>query len=119
MNDQDKDLDKNSPETLSQKHDADFPDYPVYPPSEDIYAMGTKEADLDPENPTANKSFDPVETNEKANEKGFEDDVSGSDLDIPGAELDDSLESVGSEDEENNHYSIGGENHSELEEDNG
>jgi hypothetical protein len=29
-------------------------------------------------------------------------------LDIPGAELDDAQENLGSEDEENNHYSIGG-----------
>ena len=42
----------------------------------------------------------------------------GSDLDIPGAELDDEDESIGSEDEENNYYSIGGDNHDNLEENN-
>jgi len=51
-----------------------------------------------------------------ANEKDFKDDVSGADLDIPGAELDDQQENVGSEDEENNYYSIGGDNHNDLEE---
>jgi hypothetical protein len=35
-------------------------------------------------------------------------DMAGEDLDIPGAELDDQNESIGSEDEENNSYSIGG-----------
>lgn len=35
-------------------------------------------------------------------------DVSGSDLDIPGAEEDDENESIGEEDEENNFYSLGG-----------
>jgi len=35
-------------------------------------------------------------------------DVSGSDLDIPGAEADDDNEAIGEEDEENNHYSLGG-----------
>jgi hypothetical protein len=44
-------------------------------------------------------------------------DFSGKDLDIPGSELDDASESVGSEDEENNSYSLGGENHENLEED--
>jgi hypothetical protein len=39
------------------------------------------------------------------------------DLDIPGAELDDRQEDIGSEDEENNYYSLGGENHIDLEED--
>ena len=33
--------------------------------------------------------------------------VSGSDLDIPGAELDDDNEDIGEEDEENNSYSLG------------
>jgi hypothetical protein len=41
------------------------------------------------------------------------------DLDIPGAELDDKQEEIGSEDEENNYYSIGGDNHNDLEEDKG
>ena len=35
-------------------------------------------------------------------------DVSGSDLDIPGAEADDDNEEIGEEDEENNYYSLGG-----------
>ena len=43
----------------------------------------------------------------------------GSDLDVPGSELDDQQESVGSEDEENNYYSLGGDNHNDLEEDKG
>ncbi len=38
-------------------------------------------------------------------------------LDIPGAELDDEMEKNGDEDEENNYYSLGGENHEALEED--
>eukprot|EP01030_Chromulinospumella_sphaerica_P012183 gene12183-11973_t len=35
-------------------------------------------------------------------------DVSGSDLDVPGAESDDDNEAIGEEDEENNYYSLGG-----------
>lgn len=40
------------------------------------------------------------------------------DLDIPGAELDDQEENIGEEDEENNYYSLGGDRHENLEEDN-
>ena len=50
------------------------------------------------------------------NEKDFEEDMTGDDLDIPGAELDDSNEEIGEEDEENNYYSLGGDNHDDLEE---
>jgi hypothetical protein len=45
-------------------------------------------------------------------------DFSGKDLDVPGAELDDREEALGSEDEENNPYSIGGDAHDNLEETN-
>jgi hypothetical protein len=44
-------------------------------------------------------------------------DFAGDDLDIPGAEDDDAQEAVGSEDEENNSYSLGSDRHSDLEED--
>ena len=43
----------------------------------------------------------------------------GAELDIPGAEEDDSNEEIGEEDEENNYYSLGGDAHENLEEDNG
>ena len=43
----------------------------------------------------------------------------GEDLDVPGSELDDADEQIGEEDEENNYYSLGGDDHNELEEDNG
>jgi hypothetical protein len=38
------------------------------------------------------------------------------DLDIPGSDLDDENEAIGEEDEENNYYSLGGDNHSAQEE---
>jgi len=49
-----------------------------------------------------NRDFD----NELLNEKGFGQEVSGKDLDVPGSEEDDLNESAGSEDEENNAYSL-------------
>ncbi len=42
---------------------------------------------------------------EPLNEGSMSDDLSGEDLDIPGAELDDNNEDIGKEDEENNSYS--------------
>jgi hypothetical protein len=44
-------------------------------------------------------------------------DFTADDLDVPGAELDDADENTGNEDEENNSYSVGGDNHENLEED--
>jgi hypothetical protein len=97
----------------------DFPGYPTYPESDDIYRRAKKEDDIDPEDITHNK--EPVEETHtgQRNEKDFGDDVSGSDLDVPGSELDDEQERVGSEDEENDYYSLGGDNHEDLEEDHG
>lgn len=109
-------MEKDAEET-DNKWATKLPGYPHYPPSEDIYKRAKKEADLDPENPTKNKV--PNEVEGTLNEKDFGEDQSGEDLDVPGSELDDQQESVGSEDEENNFYSLGGDNHNDLEEDNG
>jgi hypothetical protein len=97
--------------------DKDPEGYPVYPESEDIYGKFHKERKINPEDPSRLK--DPVDIikSGRFNQKDFDDDVSGSDLDIPGSELDDELEFIGSEDEENNYYSLGGDNHTDLEED--
>ncbi|MCP9768974.1 hypothetical protein EGI22_13725 [Lacihabitans sp. LS3-19] len=92
-----------------------FPGYPLYPASEDIYRKGKKEMDMNPSDLSKKKS--PNVEKGLMNEKGFEDDMSGDDLDVPGSELDDQQESVGSEDEENNYYSLGGDAHSDLDED--
>lgn len=54
------------------------------------------------------------EEGEELAEVGFGEDVSGSDLDVPGAELDDEIEDIGSEDEENNTYSRGGVNNDNM-----
>lgn len=94
-----------------------FPGYPLYSPALDIYNKSKKEQDMDIEDPSKRKSTNaPINT---SNEKSFEDDHSGDDLDVPGSELDDLQESIGNEDEENNYYSLGGDNHNDLEEDNG
>ena len=95
---------KNNPENEKEQ---DLPGYPIYPEDEDIYAQTKEEADLDPENPTHKKA--PNADPEAWNEKNFKDDVTGGDLDIPGNEDDEDEENAGSEDEENNFYSLGDE----------
>jgi hypothetical protein len=95
----------------------DLPGYPDYPDSQDIFKSGIKEDKIDPEDITSDKA--PNMKADEPNEKSFEDDVSGDDLDVPGSELDDKEEAIGSEDEENNYYSLGGGDHNDLEEDKG
>jgi hypothetical protein len=78
-----------------------------YPPEEDIYNNAKEEQDIDPEDISNTKAPNDDQRYSRLNEKGFTADVSGDDLDIPGAELDDEQEDIGSEDEENNGYSLG------------
>lgn len=93
-----------------------FPGYPLYPASEDIYNKAIEE-DLDTENLSKMKSHEDKQG--KRNEKDFNEDMTGEDLDVPGSEADEAEENSGSEDEENNYYSLGGDNHNNLDEDRG
>jgi hypothetical protein len=94
-------------------------EYPLYPDSEDIYNKFKKEKNMDPENITEVKKSNRKNRSMTDIEKEFNDNASGSDLDIPGSELDDEQENIGSEDEENNYYSLGGDDHNDLDEDKG
>ncbi|MES2411159.1 MAG: hypothetical protein V4535_06910 [Bacteroidota bacterium] len=91
-----------------------YPANVTYPPSEDIYNMNKKESEIDPDDISRKKTSNVDDG--KFNEKTFDEDKSGADLDIPGSELDEQQENIGSEDEENHGYSIGGDNHNDLEE---
>jgi hypothetical protein len=93
----------------NKEAETEFLGYPLYPASEDVYSKFKEEEDIDPEN--TSKLKQPVELD-------FEGEAGG-DLDIPGSELDDEQENIGSEDEENNYYSLGGDDHNDLEEDKG
>jgi len=106
-----------TPSKSTLKKDNEVPGYPLYPDNEDIYKQEREEADLNPEE--LNKLKSPNEKVGTRNEKDFKDDMSGADLDVPGSELDDAQENIGSEDEENNYYSLGGDDHQNLDEDNG
>ena len=82
-----------------------LPGNPVYSAEEDIYNHEKKEA------------FDDEGLTGKDKHKAVS--LVGEGLDVPGGELDDADEIIGEEDEENNYYSLGGDNHNGLEEDKG
>jgi hypothetical protein len=92
--------------------------YPFYPASEDIYKRFLEERNMDPDEIPKMKVSNEKNNIGTANQKIFNDSISGSDLDIPGSELDDQQENIGSEDEENNYYSLGGDDHNDLDENN-
>lgn len=91
-----------------------FPGYPAYPVGEDLYEKFHEEKDLNPENISETKI--PNSTFDLNRVKDFSEDVAGNDLDVPGSELDDEMEKAGSEDEENNYYSLGGDGKVNLDE---
>ena len=78
--------------------DKKFP-LPVYSAEDDIYNKG-KETSLEEDEIKTTKT------------------KAGADLDVPGSELDDADELIGEEDEENNYYSLGGDDHPDLDESN-
>jgi hypothetical protein len=118
-------MDKKSSKTVlaeqgaGQERGSGLPGYPLYPSNEDIFNKYKEEGNLNPEDTSKSKAPNEDVDAGKNNEKDFEEDVSGGDLDVPGSELDDAQESIGNEDEENNYYSLGGDDHNDLEEDKG
>lgn len=92
-------------------------EYPSYPVSEDIYNVYKKAENIDPED-ISNAKKAVISDNAPTNiGEESHDDLFGRNLDVPGSELDDEQENIGNEDEENNYYSIGGDNHNNLDED--
>jgi hypothetical protein len=103
------------PESLiGNKEENNSQGYPIYPDKEDIYKNFQKEDEINPEDTSKTKV---PNSNNALRKKDMDDVFSENDLDIPGAELDDLQEDIGSEDEENNYYSLGGDDHLGLEED--
>ena len=66
---------------------------------DDLDALGPKDLSMD------------MGDDEQLKNRVWPVDMAGSDLDVPGSELDDENEAIGSEDEENNSYSLGGDGH--------
>lgn len=89
-------------EDINEENDSQG--YPIYPSNQDIYNNYKEEHNIDPED--ISKIKDRNDKYGKHNEKDFDDYISGIDLDVPGSELDDEQEDIGSEDEENNYYSL-------------
>jgi hypothetical protein len=101
---------------VSSKEENNLEGYPIYPDDEDIYKNFQEEEDINPED--TSKTKEPNSTN-ALRRKDLDDESEENDLDIPGSELDDIQEDIGSEDEENNYYSLGSDDHNDLEEDKG
>lgn len=86
-----------------RKRDEEFPGYPSNPPSEDAFEkLDKEEVVINLEDP-----YEPKVPTEGATDE-YDEDLTLGDLDVPGSELDDDMEILGNEDEENNYYSLGG-----------
>lgn len=94
----------------------EFPAYPLYPAEEDVYNKLLIEEDIDPEDIGKNKVIQPnlIQTENGDESEGVINSID--EMDVPGTELDDKQEEIGEEDEENNYYSLGGDNHTNLDE---
>lgn len=71
-----------------------------YDANEDIYNQEERLEDIDPQDISGER----IVNNDNHEWKQNSDKI-GNDLDVPGSELDDEQEDIGSEDEENNFYS--------------
>lgn len=104
--------DKNNSKPLEGVSNKDIDDnkegYPHYPKSEDVYEKFEEESEINPSDISKTKSF---KSNNALRQQALDKkhNLSGKDLDVPGSELDDAQEATGNEDEENNYYSLGGE----------
>jgi len=92
--------------------------YPKYPENQDIYNKFHRESNINLEDISKKKPNEIDDEDPEWNERDIDLEHPGDDLDVPGSDLDDEQEDIGSEDEENNFYSIGGDNHNDLEENN-
>ncbi len=98
----------------AKKDEKKFPGYPAYPKGDDIFNTDKRALDIDPDDKSKIRPDD--KESRDWNEKVYDNELNGEDLDVPGSELDDRNEDIGNEDEENNYYSLGGDNHNDLDE---
>ncbi len=91
----------------TNKNKNNLPGYPHHPDNEDIYQKVENVSDMNNEYQSLTMLSNNIP------------DTVASDEDVPGSELDDEQEQIGSEDEENNYYSLGGDEHNNLEENQG
>lgn len=112
-----KDLKNRPTEQKKDAEDDSLQEYPLYPESDDIYNKFKKEKNIDPEDISRTKNSGIIVNVPSDFKKDPFGEASGWNLDIPGSELDDEQENIGSEDEENNYYSLGGDAHNDIDED--
>ncbi len=104
--------------TENNNEEKPLPGYTPYPAKDDIYTQGKKEHYEEEEEVKKEETEEDKWNDLDAERRGRKTEIhDADDLDIPGAELDDAMEDIGEEDEENNYYSLGGDNHNDLEED--
>ncbi|MDD2552081.1 MAG: hypothetical protein PHO84_03925 [Dysgonamonadaceae bacterium] len=93
-----------SESVIKKEKDDNQKGYPSYDESKDIYEKSEKKSEINPEDISKNKALNSTNAvRRKALDKKHK--LTGKDLDVPGSELDDAQEAIGSEDEENNYYS--------------
>jgi hypothetical protein len=105
---------KRSDIDASENMDKELPGYPAYPASDDIYSKGEKIQNINPDDNTPIKETS--QKDDRWNEKAPSTLLTGDDLDIPDMEMIEKDEEIGEEDEENSYYSIGGDEHNNLDE---
>jgi hypothetical protein len=108
----------NNNKQQAENKKTNFNDTMAYPLTDDIYNKAKQQADINPEDTSTVKELNETYNEAAAKNKDDDKDLFERDLDVPGSELDDELEKIGSEDEENNYYSLGLDNHNELAENN-
>ncbi len=91
----------------------EFPGYLLYPADEGIYNSAFEEENIDLEDLEHNKS--PNTKSRLSNKEDLDYEI-GKDLYIPYSELDDADKAISEEYEENNYYSLVGDNNNHLEE---
>jgi hypothetical protein len=79
----------------AQKEEKTSQGYPIYPDGDDIYVNFQEEEDINPEDTSKTKE---PNSNNAIRRKDLDEAHRKNDLDIPGAELDDLQEDIGSED---------------------
>ena len=89
-------------------------------PSPQVPNLGTSEKDSDLTKDDfqalASDEIESTGDDEILENRSWPVDFTGKELDVPGSEDDDAQEEIGSEDEENNSYSLGSDRHSDLDE---
>lgn len=74
--------------------------------AEDLEALGPRDLSMD------------MGADEELKHRVNKVDFGADEMDVPGTEADDVQEEIGSEDEENNYYSLGGDRHEDAQDDN-